>query len=133
MSEQVTLCETNLPKTDNRLEDFKRTVQIYKNHFWDFYNSQSVKVQDKIDWTIGLVRSLRIVPKIYFDHITGTDGLWEIRTKVGSNIFRVFCCFDEGNLVVLLSGFQKKTQKTPKKEIEKAERLKKEYYDEKTK
>jgi len=47
--------------------------------------------------------------------MAGTDGLWEIRTKVGSNIFRIFCCFDKGNLVILLSGFQKKTQKTPKK------------------
>jgi phage-related protein len=65
--------------------------------------------------------------------MSGTDGLWEIRTQVGNNIFRVLCCFDEGNLVILLSGFQKKTQKTPQKEIEKAERLKKEYFDGKTK
>jgi putative component of toxin-antitoxin plasmid stabilization module len=105
------------------LEEFIRRILVYKNHFWDFYNVQSKKVQDKLDWTIGLVRTLKIVPRIYFDHITGTDGLWEIRTQVGSNIYRVFCCFDEGNLVILLSGFQKKTQKTLKKEIEKAERL----------
>jgi len=63
----------------------------------------------------------------------GSDGLWEIRTQVGNNIYRVFCCFDKGNLVILLSGFQKKTQKTPKNEIKKAERIKKEYFDEKTK
>jgi len=115
------------------LADFERNIQVYKDYFWEFYNSQPKKVQDKIDWTIGLVRSLRIVPKTYFDHLTGTDGLWEIRTKLGSNIYRVFCCFDEGNLVILLSGFQKKSQKTPKREIEKAERLKKEYFDGKTK
>jgi putative component of toxin-antitoxin plasmid stabilization module len=115
------------------LSEFKRTITVYKNHFWDFYNEQTKKVQDRIDWTIGLVRTLRIVPKIYFDHIMGTDGLWEIRTQVGSNIYRVFCCFDEGNIVMLFNGFQKKTQKTPKKEIELAERLKKEYFDEKRK
>ena len=115
------------------MEDFKRTIQVYEDYFWDFYYSQNKKVQDKIDWTIGLVSSLRIVPKKYFGHLTGTDGLWEIRAKVGSNIFRVFCCFDQGNLVILLSGFQKKTQKTPKSEIEKAERLKKEYFDGKAK
>jgi putative component of toxin-antitoxin plasmid stabilization module len=115
------------------LKEFKRTIIVYKNHFWDFYNSQSEKVQDRLDRTIGLVRELRIVPKVYFDHLTGTDGLWEIRTQVGSNIYRVFCCFDEGNLVILLSGFQKKTQKTPQKEIDKAERLKKEYFDGKIK
>ena len=111
------------------MDAFKRNIQVYKNHFWDFYGAQPKTVQEKVDWTIGLVRSLRIVPKTYFDHLTGSNGLWEIRAKVGSNIFRVFCCFDQGNLVILLSGFQKKTQKTPKKEIEKAERLKKEYFD----
>lgn len=115
------------------MDEFKRTIQVYKNHFWDFYNAQTKKVQDRIDWTIGLVRSLKIVPTKYFDHMTGTDGLWEIRTQVGSNIYRVFCFFDEGNLVLLLNGFQKKSQKTPKSEIEKAERLKKEYFDEKIK
>ena len=116
-----------------QLGDFKRNIQVYENHFWEFYNSQSQKVQDKIDWSIGLVRNLRTVPKTYFEHLTGTDGLWEIKAKQGSNIFRVFCCFDEGNLVILFSGFQKKTQKTPKREIRKAERLKKEYFDGKTK
>ena len=115
------------------MEDFKRIIQVYKNHFWSFYNSQPKKVQDKIDWTIGLVQGLKVAPKKYFDHMTGSDGLWEIRTQVGSNIYRIFCCFDKGNLVILLSGFQKKTQKTPKKEIKKAERLKKEYFDGKTK
>lgn len=114
------------------MEEFKRTIRVYKNYFWDFYNAQPRKVQDKIDWTIGLVRGLRIVPKKYFDHMTGYDGLWEIRTQVGNDIYRVFCCFDEGHLIILLNGFQKKTQKTPKKEIEKAERLKKEYFDGKT-
>lgn len=63
--------------------------------------------------------------------MTGTDGLFEIRDQVGNNIFRVFCFFDEGNLVILLSGFQKKDQKTPKKEIKKAEKFKNEYYENK--
>ena len=62
--------------------------------------------------------ALRVVPKVYFDHLTGTEGIWEIRTQAGSNIFRVFCCFDEGNLVILLSAFHKKTQETPQKEID---------------
>ena len=58
-----------------------------------------------------------------------SDGLFEIRIELGSNIYRIFSCFDEGNIVVLFNGFQKKSQKTPKKEIEKAERLKKEYFE----
>ena len=73
------------------------------------------------------------VPKKFLDHMTGTDGLFEIRIEVGSHIFRVFCCFDKGNLVILFNGFQKKTQKTPKQEIELAEKLKKEYFEHKNK
>ena len=75
---------------------------------------------------------MKIVPKKYFEYLTDTNGLWEIRVKFGSNIFRIFCFFDKGNLVILLHGFQKKTQKTHKKEIKKAERLKKEYYENKS-
>lgn len=111
------------------MKDFKRNIQVYKSYFWDFYNTQPKKVQAKIDWTIGLVRTLKIIPKTYFKHLTGTDGLWEIRVNVGNNIFRVFCFFDEDRVVILLTGFQKKAQKTPKNEIEKAVKLKKEYFD----
>ncbi len=73
------------------------------------------------------------VAKKFLDHLTGTDGIYEIRIEVGSNIFRVFCCFDKGNLVILFNGFQKKTPKTPKQEIELAEKLKKEYFAHKNK
>jgi len=72
-----------------------------------------------------------MVPKKYFTHMEDLEGLFEIRVEVGSNIFRVFSFFDEGNLVILLNGFQKKSQKTPKNEIELAEKLKKEYFNEK--
>ena len=115
------------------MEDFKRNISVYKNYFWDFYYAQTKDVQDKIDWVIGLVRGLRVVPKKYFEHLTGTDGLFEIKVQVGNNIYRIFCFFDKGNLVILLTGFQKKSQKTPKKEIKKAERLKQEYYEKKSK
>jgi phage-related protein len=73
------------------------------------------------------------VPKKFLDHMTGTDGLYEIRVEVGSNIFRIFCCFDKGNLVILFNGFQKKSQKTPRQEIELAEKLKREYFELKNK
>ena len=109
-----------------------RTTYVYGNEFWDFYYSQKTDIQVKIDWTIGLVRSLRMIPEKFFKHLEGTDGLFEIRVKVGSDIFRIFCFFDEGNLVILLNGFQKKTDKTPKNEIEKAERLKQKYYEDKS-
>jgi phage-related protein len=114
-------------------ERLLRDTFVFKNYFWDFYNSQSLKVQDKVDFVIGLVRTLRIIPEKFLKHLEGTDGLYEMRIKVGSNIFRVFCFFDEGNLVILLGGFQKKSEKTPPKEITKAEKQKKEYYYEKSK
>ena len=109
----------------------KRKTIVYKDFFWEFYNAQNAEVQTKIDWTIGIVRTLQFIPSKYFDHLTGTDGLFEMRIKVNSNIYRVFCCFDEGNLVILFNGFQKKSQKTPKSEIDKATKLKKEYFEEK--
>ncbi|WP_317048541.1 type II toxin-antitoxin system RelE/ParE family toxin [Flavobacterium fluviale] len=64
-------------------------------------------------------------------YIENTDGLYEIRIQQGNDIFRIFCFFDEGRLVVLTNGFQKKTQKAPKKEIKKALKIKKEYENEK--
>lgn len=109
-----------------------RSTYVYGNDFWDFYYDQRPEVQYKIDWVIGLVRSLRMVPERFFKHIEGTEGLFEIRIKVSNGIFRIFCFFDEGNLIILLNGFQKKTDKTPKKEIEKAESLKQKYYEEKS-
>ena len=113
------------------MSEFKRKIEIYKNQFWDFYNKQNIKVQEKIDWTVTMVQTTKIVPEKYLKHLTNTNGLWEIRIAANNGIFRIFCFFDKGNLVVLLSGFQKKTQKTPKSEIIRAERLKKEYYENK--
>jgi phage-related protein len=112
---------------------FRRNVIVYGTEFWDFYNAQKKKVQDKIDWVIGLLKELQIVPEKYFKHIEGEVGLYEIRVKVGNTIFRIFCFFDEGNLVILINGFQKKTGKTPREEILRAKKLKQRYYDEKEK
>jgi phage-related protein len=94
----------------------------------DFYAAQSPKVQEKIEYVFQLIRTVDQVPKKFLDHLSGSDGLFEIRIESGNNIFRIFCCFDKGNLVVLFNGFQKKTQKTPKQEMELAEKLKKEYF-----
>jgi len=111
--------------------EFLRNVYVYGTEFWNFYNKQNKKVQDKIDWVIALIRTLKIVPEKFLKHLTGTDGLYEIRVKVGNNIFRIFCFFDEDNLIILLNGFQKKAMKTPKNEIQKAKKLKYEYYEDK--
>ena len=68
-----------------------------------------------------------MVPETYLKHIENTDGLYEIRVQSGSDIFRIFCFFDEGKLIVLVNGFQKKTQKTPQNEIKLAIKIKLEY------
>lgn len=73
-----------------------------------------------------------MVPEKFFKHLAGTEGLFEIRIRVGTDIYRIFCFFDEGKLIILLNGFRKKTDKTPKNEIEKAGRLKLKYYEEKS-
>ena len=108
-----------------------RTIIAYKSYFEDFFVKQKSKVQDKIIWTFDLIEELPRVPETYLKHLENTDGLYEIRVKIGSDIYRIFCFFDEGKLVVLANGFQKKTQKTPKQEIEKALKIKKEYESEK--
>ena len=109
----------------------KRNIIFYEDYFSDFFQKQRQKVKDKIVWTFELIEQLDVVPETYLKHLEGTDGLYEIRVQQGSDIFRIFCFFDEGKLVVLLNGFQKKSQKTPKAEIQKAEALKAQYYADK--
>jgi phage-related protein len=109
-----------------------RSVKFYKDYFETFFIRQRQKVKDKIVWTLKLVEELRFIPETYLKHLTGTDGLYEVRVQCGSDIFRIFCFFDEGNLIILINGFQKKTQKTPVDELSKAIKLKKKYYEEKS-
>ena len=109
----------------------QRQIIFHGNYFTNFYLEQPEKVQEKIDYVFKVIRTVQNVPKKFLDHLTGTDGLYEIRVEFESNIYRIFCCFDKGKLVILLNGFQKKTQKTPKSEIEKATKLMMEYYESK--
>ena len=105
-----------------------RKIIFFESHFIDFYKKQPEKVKGKIQYTFELIRQVERVPEKFLKHLSGTDGLYEIRIEYQSNIYRVFCCFDKGNLVVLFNGFQKKTQKTPKKELLKAKTLKDSYF-----
>jgi len=110
-----------------------REVIAYKHYFEEFLLAQSTKVQDKIYKVIETIETYERVPSNFLKAITGTNGLYEARIKLGSNIWRVFCFFDKGKLVILLNGFQKKTQKTPRKEIDKALKLMESYYNDKNK
>ena len=108
-----------------------RKITFYQNYFQEFFDKQNKKVKAKIVWTLDLIEDLHRVPETYLKHIENTEGLYEIRVQLGSDIFRIFCFFDQGQLVVLVNGFQKKTQKTPKKEIEMALKIKAAYENEK--
>jgi phage-related protein len=108
-----------------------RTIIFYKNYFDESFIKQRDKVKDKIIWTFDVIEELDRVPETYLKHMENTDGLFEVRVQQGSDIFRIFCFFDQGLLIVLANGFQKKTQKTPKKELEKALKIKGEYEKEK--
>ena len=108
-----------------------RKIVFYENHFIEFYQKQNIKVKGKIQYVFDLIKQVERVPEKFLKHLTGANGLFEIRVEYQSNIYRIFCCFDEGNIVVLFNGFNKKTQKTPKSELEKGERLMKEYFESK--
>ena len=114
------------------MEKVREVIQ-YKNYFEDFLLKQPKKVQDKIFKVIEIIETYERVPSTYLKAIVGTKGLYEARIKLGSNIWRVFCFFDKGKLVILLNGFTKKTQKTPQKEIDKAVGLMNSYYEDKNK
>ena len=108
-----------------------RKIVAYKQYFEEFLLQQPVRVQDKIYKILEAIEILERIPTTYLKLVIGTAGLYEARIQLGSDIWRVFCFFDQGKLVILLNGFQKKTQKTPKSEIEKAIQLMKEYYENK--
>lgn len=108
-----------------------REVYYYKDYYLKFFSKLNKAAKEKCNWTIQLVSTLERVPSKYFKYITGSSGLYEIRVEYNSDIYRIFCFFDQGNLIILLNAFQKKTEKTPHKEITLAEKLKSEYYLEK--
>jgi phage-related protein len=93
----------------------------------DFLDSLSSKHAQKVIWVLELVESLNQVPVQYFKKLKSTDDLWEIRARVGSNSFRLLGFIDNEEFVVLTNGFSKKSQKTPKKEIDLAEQRKADY------
>jgi phage-related protein len=93
----------------------------------EFLDSLSGKQMQKVSWVLQLIEELDVIPSTYLKKLTNTDGIWEVRILVSGNIFRLLGFFDGDNLVVLNHGFQKKTQKTPAKEIKIAEKRRKDY------
>ena len=104
-----------------------RKILLYKDYFISFYRLLNSGAQRKMDYVIDMLKTQERVSQKFVKFIR--DGLFEMRVSEGGNIYRAFFIFDNGNIVMLFNGFQKKTQKTPSDEIEKALKLKKEYYD----
>ena len=114
-------------------KEYVRQVVVFEDHFKQFRKMLDRETLKKFYKVLILIMTVEIVPVRFLKAIEGRKGLYEIRMEQGSNIYRVFCCFDEGNLVVLFNGFQKKSQKTPKDQLDKAEALMKKYFEQKNK
>ncbi len=113
------------------MDENVRDIILFKRYFDEFFDKQPRKVQEKLYWSIKILRTVEEIPRNHLKALAGTDGLMEMRRQFGGNIYRVFCFFDEGKIVVLMNGFQKKTEKTPQNEINRALRIREEYYAEK--
>ena len=108
----------------------QRTVKFYKQHFQEFYTTLAPPVKKKVTQVLVWIATIDRLPVSILKSIASVKGLYELRIECGGNIFRIFCCFDKGDLVILFNGFQKKTQKTPQGEIEKAKKLMNQYFNE---
>ena len=104
----------------------ERIISAYKTYFRDFIQSLTDAEARKVFYVIDMLKTQERVNTKFVKYLH--DEIYELRAEHGGNIFRVFFIFDNGNVVMLFNGFQKKTQKTPEREIDKAIQLKKEYY-----
>ena len=107
----------------------ERQIIFHGHYFLDFYLEQTAKVQEKIEYVFKVIKTVDRIPEKFLKHVKGTDGLYEIRVEFESNMYRIFCCFDQDTLVVLFNSFQKKTQKTPKQKLALAKKLKNKYFN----
>ena len=112
-------------------KEFVRQVVVFENHFKEFRKTLDREALKKLYQVLTLIMMVEVIPVKFLKAIEGRKGLYEIRIEHGNSIYRVFCCFDEENLVILFNGFQKKTQKTPIEQLDKAEALMKKYFDQK--
>ena len=110
-------------------KNYIRYIHTYGDYFIEFKKTLDREVLKKIYFVFELIMSVQDVPVTFLKHLEG--GLYEIRVSQGGNAYRIFCCFDEGNLVILFNAFQKKSQKTPAEPLEKAKKIMAQYFKEK--
>ena len=113
-------------------------IQFYRSESGNcpveqFLDSLSGKQTQKVIWVLQLIEEMEVIPTRYFKKLVNTDDLWEVRVQAGNNIFRLLGFIEDNEIVILNHAFQKKTQKTPKKEIQIAENRKKKYLNRKQK
>ena len=111
---------------------FYRTAD-HKCPVQEFLDSLTAKTAQKVTWVLSLIEDLDVVPTTYFKKLIVSEEIWECRIQLGSNAYRIFCFFDGNSVVVLTHGLVKKTQKTPKGEIEKAESYRRDYLQRRSK
>jgi len=104
----------------------EREILYYKNYFIDFFMSLDDNARKKVAYVLDMLKTQERLNIKFVKLIR--EGIYELRASHNGNIYRAFFIFDDGNIVMLFNGFQKKTQKTPDSEIEKALKLKNEYY-----
>ncbi len=107
----------------------KREIITFGGYFEAFIETLSEKELHKLDYILSLLETQDRMPSKFIKFIR--EELYELRMEYESNIYRTFFIFDGNNIVVLFNGFHKKTQKTPQREINKALKIKKEYYAQK--
>ena len=112
-------------------KEYFRQVVVFEDHFKQFRKTLDRETLKKVYKVLILIMTVEIVPVKFLKAIEGKKGLYEIRVEQVNNIYRIFCCFDEGNIVILFNGFQKKSQKTPKGQLDRAEALMKKYFEQK--
>jgi len=113
-----------------RIIEFYRT-QTGVSPVEEFLDSLNDKQTAKITWVLRIIRDYERVSKEYFKKLVSTDDIWEVRIKLGKDIFRILCFFDDGKIIILTNGFVKKSQKTPSSEIRLAENRKRDYQERK--
>ena len=106
----------------------ERKIGIYGNYFEDFYLEQTQKVKDKIDYVLDILKHAEQIPIKFLKHIESTDGLYEVKVRTTFKNIRIFCFFDQGNIIILTNCLEKKSQKTPKEPLNLAIKLKQEYF-----
>lgn len=114
-------------------KNYVRHIVVFEDHFKVFRQTISRDALKKVYHVLTLIMTVETIPERFFKAVKERKGLYEIRVDYEGNIYRIFCCFDAGNLIILFNGFQKKTQKTPTEQLDKAEALMKEYFSLKNK